>query len=146
MPGTGAQYSVGIGWHTNFILGIHIIIYLLTIAICCITGCYRHLVTMLCLFFYQTLETSHKVRGGGFCKICLRRDSFFVDPPLRRAETVAHPIIRIRNNPPLVIVVRSNHAIGVLLADLREKISRECSGQSVSLSSHLNQGLLPRNS
>ena len=68
----GAQYSVGIGWHTNFILGIHI--YLLAITICCITGCYGQLVTMLCLFVYQTLGPDHNGRGVG--KISLRRDGF----------------------------------------------------------------------
>ena len=54
---TGAQYSVCIGWYANFILGIHI--YLLATAVCGITGCYGHLVTMLCLLFYQTLGTAH---------------------------------------------------------------------------------------
>ena len=41
------QYSVCIGWYTNFILGKHM--YLIAIAICGITGNYGHLVTMLCL-------------------------------------------------------------------------------------------------
>ena len=66
LPGTGAQYSIVIGWHTNFILGIHI--YLLAIAICDTTGCYGHLLTMLCVFFYQTLGTDHKVQGWGSAK------------------------------------------------------------------------------
>ena len=64
MPRMGAQYSIGIGWHTNFILGIHI--YYLAIAICTITGCYGHLVTMLSLFFYQTLGTAHKAWREGW--------------------------------------------------------------------------------
>ena len=56
-------------------------IYLLAIAICGITGCYGHLVTMLCLFFYQSLRTDHKARGGGVGTICLRRDSFLLTLP-----------------------------------------------------------------
>ena len=56
------QYSVCIGWYTNFILGIHI--YLLAIAICGITGCYGHLVTMLC-FLSNLRDISLSTGGGG---------------------------------------------------------------------------------
>ena len=46
---------------------------------------------------------------------------FFVDPPLKKDEKASgHPITscRIRNDPPLVIVVRSIGAIGILCNDM----------------------------
>ena len=63
--GTGAQYGVGIGCIQSSYL---VYIYLLAIAICGTMGCYGHLLTMLCVFFYQTLGTDHKVRGWGSAK------------------------------------------------------------------------------
>ena len=46
----------------------------------------------------------------------------------------------------LDIQVRIKFVLKTVLGDLREKFSRERSGQSVSLLNHLKQGLLPWNS